>query len=126
MQHLLLIDDDPVFARIAAQASPQFGFTVQCISSIHKLKSASLDEFDGYLIDYDLMDGTGEEAIQILKAQHVDRPLAMISSSDLEGQKFETQEHYPFIFISKWQSTDAFMKKVKDLMAEKAEEAVGL
>ncbi len=118
MHNILLIDDDPIFARIAAQASPQFGFTVQCVSSIHKLKNTSLDDFDGYLIDYDLADGTGEEAIRFLKDKHVDRPLAMISSSDIEGKKFETQEHYPFIFISKWQSTDAFMKKVRDLMGE--------
>ena len=118
MQRLLLIDDDPVFARIAAQASEAFGFTVQCVGSLHKLKHSSLNDYDGYLIDYDLMDGTGEEVIQFLKSQHIDRPLAMISSTDLEGQKFETQEHYPYIFISKWQSTDEFMKKVKDLLVE--------
>lgn len=124
MQRLLLVDDDPVFARIAAQASEAFGFTVQCVGSLEKLKHSSLDAYDGYLIDYDLMDGTGEEAIQFLKAQHIDRPLVMISSTDLEEQKFETQEHYPYIFISKWQSTDAFMKKVKDLMGESAAEVV--
>jgi DNA-binding response OmpR family regulator len=118
MQRLLLIDDDPLFARIAAQASEAFGFTVQCIASLEKLKHSSLKDYDGYLIDYDLRDGTGEEAIQFLKSQHIDRPLAMISSTDLEEQKFETQEHYSYIFISKWQSTDAFMKKVKDLMVE--------
>lgn len=124
MQRLLLIDDDPVFARIAAQASEAFGFTVQCVGSLEKLKHSSLNDYDGYLIDYDLLDGTGEEVIQFLKSKHIDRPLAMISSTDLEEQKFETQEHYSYIFISKWQSTDDFMKKVKDLMAESSSNAV--
>jgi DNA-binding response OmpR family regulator len=124
MQRLLLIDDDPVFARIAAQASEAFGFTVQCVGSLEKLKHSSLNDYDGYLIDYDLLDGTGEEVIQFLKSKHIDRPLAMISSTDLEEQKFETQEHYSYIFISKWQSTDDFMRKVKDLMAESSANTV--
>jgi DNA-binding response OmpR family regulator len=122
MQRLLLIDDDPVFSRIASQASEAFGFTVQCISSLQKLKSTPLNDFDGYLIDYDLMDSTGEEVIEFLKAQHVDRPLAMISCTDLEELKFETQEHHPYIFISKWQSTDDFMQKVKNLLGRYADD----
>lgn len=124
MQRLLLIDDDPLFARIASQASEAFGFTVQCIGSFEKLKHSTLNDYDGYLIDYDLMDGTGEEVIQFLKSQQIDRPLVMISSTDLEEKKFETQEHYSYTFISKWQSTDAFMKKVKDLMGEPAVDPV--
>ncbi len=115
MKKILLVDDDSVFASIAAKASEEYGYKIECVPSFKKLKARKLDDYDGFLIDYDLRDGTGDQVLEYLSERKITRPVAMISASNhnhQEGHIPAPESNPPYTFVSKWLDTDSFFREL--------------
>ncbi len=112
MKKVLLVDDDPVFASIAAKSSKEYGIEIDCVSSFKKLKKSQLSGYDAFLIDYDLGDGTGEEVLEFLSQQKIERPVAMISATSHVEDTLSPIPSDSYEFISKWQDSDSFFRSL--------------
>jgi len=116
MKKVLLIDDDPVFTAIASKASKDYGFEIESVSSFKKFKSHKLDAYDGFLVDYDLVDGTGDQVLEFLTESKIDRPIAMISATNHVEDVHPVANVHPYTFVSKWQDTESFFQELKKVL----------
>ncbi len=113
MKKVLLVDDDPVFTSIAEKASKEFGFEIETVHSIKKFKSRNLQDYDAFLVDYDLADGTGDQILEILSQNKIDRPVALISATNHVEDVHPVVELHPYTFVSKWQDTNSFFLQIQ-------------
>lgn len=101
----LVVDDDPVFTAILTKAGQKNGFSITAHDSFVKAH-ATLQQnqnFDAVVVDYDLNEMTGLEAVEKFSEQYPDLPMFLISSTD--RPLFISTEDLPSYcgFISKWQ-----------------------
>lgn len=116
MKKVLLIDDDPVFASIAEKASREYGFEIECVPSIKKFLMTKLDGYDGFMVDYDLADGTGDQVLEFLSEHKINRPVAMISATNHVEDADSTVVLHPYTFVSKWQDTESFFQELQKVL----------
>lgn len=116
MKKVLLIDDDPVFTSIAEKASKDYGFEIECVHSFKKFKTRKLDGYDGFLVDYDLADGTGDQVLEFLTQSKIDRPIAMISATNHVEDIHPVADVHPYTFVSKWQDTESFFQQLQKVL----------
>jgi DNA-binding NtrC family response regulator len=116
MKKVLLIDDDPVFASIAEKASRDFGFEIVCVGSLKQFKLTNLQGYDAFMVDYDLADGTGDQVLEILTENKINRPVAMISATNHVEDADSTVVLHPYTFVSKWQDTESFFQELQKVL----------
>ncbi|HYX35242.1 MAG TPA: response regulator [Oligoflexus sp.] len=116
MKKVLLIDDDPVFALVAEKASKDYGIEIEYVSSFKKFKIHKLDGYDGFMVDYDLGDATGDEVLAFLSAKKIDRPVAMISATNHVDDAEPLVDARSYTFISKWLDTESFFLELKKVL----------
>ena len=124
MKKVLLIDDDFVFTSIAEKASHEFGFKIESVASVKKFKARKLESFDAFLVDYDLTDGTGDQILEHLLQQKIDRPVVMISATNHVEDINSEVELQPFYFVSKWQDTNSFFQQIQKLFYENENKSI--
>ncbi|HET9236955.1 MAG TPA: response regulator [Oligoflexus sp.] len=113
MKKVLLIDDDPVFVSIAEKASKDYGFDIVSVSSLKQFKLTNLKGYDAFMVDYDLSDGTGDEVLEILNQYKINRPVALISTTNHVEDADPTVVLHPYTFVSKWQDTESFFQELQ-------------
>jgi DNA-binding response OmpR family regulator len=116
VKKVLLIDDDPVFASVAQKASRDYGFEIECVPSIKTFLLTRLDGYDAFMIDYDLADGTGDQVLEFLTVNKINRPIAMISATNHVEDADSTVVLHPYTFVSKWQDTESFFQELQKVL----------
>jgi DNA-binding NtrC family response regulator len=116
MKKVLLIDDDPVFASILEKASKDYGFVIESVDSFKKFKAHKFDGYDGYMVDYDLGDGTGDQVLEILAASKINRPIALISATNHVEDAESVIDMSSYTFVSKWQDTESLFLELKKIL----------
>jgi DNA-binding response OmpR family regulator len=79
---LLLVDDDPIFAKIMQKTAAQFGLELRAVHNMKELSSlADLTSFDVVLMDYNLDGIKGSTLSRYLSAFFPALPVVMVSTT---------------------------------------------
>ena len=112
MKHILVVDDDPVFASLIAKQADRF-IDVSAVESFEEFKKEPLSLYDGFIIDYDLQESTGLELIEYLEQNHIHRPVFVVSASSAPGQDpIHPVAGRNFQFLTKWQQPARLLQVV--------------
>lgn len=112
----LVVDDDAVFTTILRKAGQKDGVAITAHNTFSKAQMALRENqnYDAVVVDYDLEDMTGLEAVEKIAELYPDIPLFLISATD--RPLFVPTEELPSYcgFISKWQAYRTILSELKD------------
>jgi DNA-binding NtrC family response regulator len=117
MKKLLLVDDDPLFSAITIKGAKDYDLIIESVSSIKSFKKKELNDFEGFLIDYDLGDGTGDQILEYLSEKGIVRPVVLMSATNHVEDSFPNRSHHPYAFVSKWQNVGNFFSEVTKIVS---------
>ena len=84
-KRVVLIDDDPIFAKLFDTHAQRGGVQVDCFTSLDSMSPIrSLSQYHYAVVDYDLGSMTGVEVGEYLHHIFSDLPMVLISHSDRE------------------------------------------
>lgn len=89
---LLLVDDDPEFAKYCIKIAEDEGLNLKNVGSVAEAKKAiESDEFSGFLVDHSLPDGEGVDFIRYLRKneKYKEVPVALVTAHRLESPLFQ-------------------------------------
>lgn len=112
----LVVDDDPVFTSILKKTGDRSGYAITAHETFSQARAVLHEQhnFDAIVIDYDLKEMTGLEAVEKITQMYPDLPVFLISASD--RPLFVATEELPSYcgFISKWQDHQMILGELKD------------
>ena len=117
MKKLLLVDDDPLFSAITIKNAGDYDLVIESVASIKSFKRKDLNDFEGFLVDYDLGDGTGDEILEYLSEKGIIRPVVLMSATNHVEDVFPPRSLHPYIFVSKWQNVGSFFSEVRKIVS---------
>jgi signal transduction histidine kinase len=105
---LLLVEDDPGYARLLREALAESGSDAQAVKSVGTLRDALLalraDAFDIILLDLGLPDADGDEALLQVAASAPRIPIVVLSSRNDLDVALESMRHGAQEYLVKGQS----------------------
>ena len=111
--NVVLLDDDEVFCRMISKiVKREVDIDLYTLSNLRQL--ARYKQWAGtdlLVLDYDLYDGTGLEAADLMSRIAPNVPIVMISSTD-RGDSLKNDDRI-LGFMSKWDATDQFVADVR-------------
>tara|TARA_B100001094_G_scaffold298180_1_gene321856 strand:+ start:1174 stop:1587 length:414 start_codon:yes stop_codon:yes gene_type:complete len=110
---IVLVDDDEVFCTMLSKVvSRQEDMDLMVMSRLKEMsRYGDWDGVDLLILDYDLYDGTGLEAVDLMSKIAPNVPIVIASGTD---RKHDASKDPRILgFISKWEANEAFVTKVR-------------
>lgn len=121
---VLLIEDEELVAELASAMLKRSGRQVQWLDSFsafqRELPSIDIDQFELALIDVTLGDGSGVEALALMRARRPDLPVVLVSGYDARNVSDDPRIDDSVEFLSKPFSLGTLQKSIENAI-ERAE-----
>lgn len=110
---VVLLDDDEVFCRMISKiVKKEVDIDLHTLSNLRELaRYKQWAVTDLLVLDYDLYDGTGLEAADLMSKIATNVPIVMISSTN-RADSLKNDDRI-LGFMSKWDATDQFVADVR-------------
>ena len=114
----LVVDDSSVMRRIHIKALAQAGIheVDQAVDGKQALQKVEQNQYDLILMDWNLPNLSGVEAVKTIRSQGLDIPIIMISSNMKKTRIIEALEAGATYYFIKPYKQDEFLDKLRKIM----------
>ena len=116
-KRILIVDDEPDIAEVMGDRLAANGFAVQIVGSARACYAAISERHpDLVLLDIQMPEISGMEALVELKANHPDLPVLMVSASTVQAAAIEAKDKGAEGFLLKPYEPEDLMRWVTEIL----------